>query len=135
MAIDHAKLIEALNESDPGVQWFADIKLQTVRKVSLQDPQGIERFKRDMAADAKRFVQIPKKTGPERYAELQGFIKIVADKALASKLTDALSSPAPYREFRLLLERKAKEKRQFDNYLKSCSQKRLENFLKLTHLG
>ncbi len=135
MAIDQAKLIEALNESDPGVQWFADIKLQTVRKVSLQDPQGIERFKRDMAADAKRFVQIPKKTGPERYAELQGFIKIVADKALAAKLADALSSPAPYREFRLLLERKAKEKRQFDNYLKSCSQKRLESFLKLTHLG
>ncbi|MGM9998948.1 MAG: UPF0158 family protein [Candidatus Bruticola sp.] len=135
MAIDQEKLIEALNESDPGTQWFADIKLQTVRKVSLKDPQSIEKFKRDLAADARRFVKIPKRSSEERYAELQGFIKIVADKALASKLTDALSSPAPFREFRLLLERKAKEKRQLDAYLKSCSQKRLNNFLKTTHLG
>ena len=134
MAIDERKLIEALNEGDPNAQWFADVKQQTVRKVTLQDQQSIEQFKRDLAADSRRFVKIPKRTGAERYAELQGFIRLVADKSLADKLSEALSSPSPYREMHRLLERKAKEKRQFEAYLKECSLKRLRSFLKLTHL-
>lgn len=135
MAIDKQKLLNALNESDPEVQWFADLKLQNVRALSLKDPQGIERFRREMAADAKRFVQVPKRTSRERYAELEGFIKVVSDPALQKRLREALQSPSPQREFRLALERKAKEQRQFEAYLQECSLKRLREFQSLNYLG
>ena len=116
MAIDKQKLLNALNESDPEVQWFADLKLQNVRALSLKDPQGIERFRREMA-------------------ELEGFIKVVSDPALQKRLREALQSPSPQREFRLALERKAKEQRQFEAYLQECSLKRLREFQSLNYLG
>lgn len=134
MALDKNKLIEALNEGDPGTQWFLDAKTKTVRKVSLSDPRGIEQFKRDIAGDAQRFVKIPKRTSEERYTELEGFIRQISDKALQAKLSEALSSPSPYREFRLLMERRSKEQRQFENYLNACAQKRLQDFLKTTSI-
>ncbi|MBQ7528305.1 hypothetical protein IJT10_00160 [bacterium] len=134
MAIDKNKLMEALSETDAETQWFADLKLQTLRKVCLRDPQTIENFKRDFAKDPQRFLKIPKRSSQERYQELQNFIGLIADKNLQKRLTEALASHAPHREFRLAMERKVKEQRQFAAYERECAQKRLANFLKLNHL-
>jgi len=134
MAVDKQKLLEALNETDPGTQWFVDRKLQSVRKVSLQDPQGIEAFKRDLAKDPSRFIKIDKRSGIERRSELEGFIKIVADPKLQQVLREALHSPAPHRAFRLAMERKSKEQRQFAEYEKKCAEKRLQDFLKSNNI-
>ncbi|MBQ7503461.1 hypothetical protein IJT93_12265 [bacterium] len=134
MAVDKQKLLEALNETDPGTQWFVDKKLQTVRKVSLQDPQSIESFKRDLAKDPSRFIKVDKRSGLERRSELEGFIKIIADPKLQQVLREALHSPAPHRAFRMALERKNKEQRQFADYQDKCAQKRLQDFLKLNNI-
>lgn len=134
MAINKSELMKALSETDAEVQWFFDLKLRTLRKICLREPQTIENFKRDFAKDPQRFLKIPKRSSQERYQELQDFIKLVADKNLQKKLTEALASPAPHREFRLAMERKVKEQRQFAAYESECAQKRLANFLKLNHL-
>lgn len=135
MAFDYKKLEEALNETDPETQWFADRKLQTVRRICLQDKQSIESFKRDLLKEPSRFIKIDKRTAAERRTELEIFIKKVADKKLQEVLSEAMHSPAPHRAFRLALERKAKEQRQFAAYEAEASRLRLQNFLKLNNLS
>lgn len=135
MVIDKKKLLEAMAETDPEVQYFVDRKLGTLRKVSLKEPETIARFKEDFAKDQKRFLKIPKRSGAEKYAELNNFIKLVADAALRKKFSEALMGPNPHREFRLLMERRFKEQHQWEEYCKKLAEERLADFLKVSHLG
>ncbi len=134
MPVDRAKLQEAMLDTDPETQYFVDARTGRVLGVTLKDPAGLARFKADLAADPKRFVQVARPTGKERFAELQAFVAGVADPTLRTRLQGALASPSPYRELNLALEGRFKEKRQWEAFRRQQVDRRMADFLKLTGL-
>ncbi len=135
MPVERAKLQEAMLDTDPENQYFVDARTGRVLRVTLKDPAGLARFKTDLAADPKRFVQVARPTGRERFAELQAFVASVADPTLRTRLQGALASPSPYRELNLALEGRFKEKRQWEAFRRQQVDKRMADFLKLTGLA
>ena len=135
MSVDRPRLQEAMLDPDPESQYFVDARTGKVVKVSLKDPAGLQRFKADLAADARRFVQVPRPSGREKYAELQEFVASLADPALKARLQGVLASANPYRELQLALERRFKEQRQWDAFRRQKVEKRMADFLKLSGLS
>lgn len=134
MAVDRKKLAAAMADNDGSVQYFVDTHTGSISKVSLQDMAAIQKIKQDLQKDPKRYVRIPKRSGREKYADLEGFIKLIADVNLRGKLTECLGSPNPYRDIRLALERRYKEQRQYDAYQAQLVERRVEDFLRSTGL-
>ena len=135
MPVDRAKLQEAMLDTDPETQYFVDSRTSRVVKVTLKDPAGVQRFRTEVAAEPKRFVQVTRPSGREKFAELQEFIASVADPALKSRLQGALAGTNPYRELHLALERRFKEQRQWEEFRKRKVEKRMADFLKLSGLS
>lgn len=135
MPVDRARLQEAMLDTDPETQYFVDARGGRVVKVSLKDPAGLQRFKAELQGDPKRFVQVPRPSGREKYADLREFAGVVADPVLKKRIQDALAAPSPYQELRLALERRFKEQRQWEDFRKRKVEKRMVDFLKLSGLS
>ncbi len=135
MPVDRARLQEAMLDPDPETQYFVDSRTGRVLRVTLKDPQGLARFKADLAAEPRRFVQVPRPSGREKYAELAGFVAAVADPVLKKRLQAVLASPNPYRELNLALERRFKEQRQWEEFRRREVARRMADFLKLSGLS
>lgn len=134
MAVDRPKLQEALADPDPENQYFVDSQSGAVQKVSLKDPAGLARFKAQITADPKRFVQVPKPSARDRLAELQEFMQTLTDPHLKSELQRALAAPSPFREVNQAFERRFTQKRAWDEFRKKRTELRLAAFLKTSGL-
>lgn len=130
MAVDRPKLLEAISDPDPENQYFVDTRSGGVLKVSLKDPAGLQRFKTQVAAEPKRYVQVKKATAQDRIAELQEFMAALTDPHLKAELQRALAAPSPFREVNNAFERRFPQKRAWDEFRKKKNEQRLASFLK-----
>lgn len=135
MAVDRPKLMEALSDPDPETQFFVDTRSGAVLKVSLKDPAGLQRFKAQITAEPKRFVQVPKPAARDRIAELQEFMANLTDPHLKAELQRALTAPSPFREVSLAFERRFPQKRAWDEFRRKKTEQRLATFLKTSGLS
>jgi hypothetical protein len=135
MPVDRARLQEAMLDPDPETTYFVDSRTGKVVRVTLKDPQGLARFKAELTTEPRRFVQVPRPSGREKYAELSEFIASVADSAFKKRLQAVLASPNPYRELNLALEQRFKEQRQWKEFRRRQAARRMADFLKLSGLN
>ncbi|CAN0400500.1 unnamed protein product [Phaeothamnion confervicola] len=128
--VDKKKLIDALDEQDPGKLYFIDRQTAVITMLTLEDKAGFERMKKMLAVDAKRFSQVPKSDASQNLAELEKFIAMVHDPRLKETLTRCLSAHRPFREFRDVLATKVKEKREWDVFHRKNLEDKAVRFLK-----
>lgn len=134
MAIDKMKLIQALDEVNPGKVHFVDRNTGQVLLVTLEDKPGFEKMKKMLAADPGRYTQVPKNDTQQNLTELEGFIAVVHDPKLKELLKRAMVAHKPFREFQDILSTKVKEKREWDAFHKKNLEDRAERFIKSSGL-
>jgi hypothetical protein len=128
--VDKKKLVEALDEQDPGKLYFIDRQTAAISLVTLEDKVGFDRMKKMLAVDPHRFSQIPKSDASQNLAELEKFITMVHDPRLKETLIRTLGAHRPFREFRDVLATKVKEKREWDTFHRKNLEERALRFLK-----
>lgn len=130
MPIDRAKLMQALDEVNPGKVYFVDRQTGQITLVTLEDKVTFEKMKKMLATDPGRFSQVPKNDTRQNMAELEGFIAQVHDPKLKEILKRALTSHKPFREFQDALQTKIKEKREWEAFHKKSLEERADRFIK-----
>lgn len=135
MKVDRQQLLVAIANTDGETQYFVDLHTGQVRRVTLKEPDTVARIKADATKDPKRFQRVPLRSGREKVAELHEFAQSITDARLRAQIEQAISFPNPHREIRLLLERRGREMRMWETFLKSSDQRRMMTFLKLTGLS
>lgn len=134
MPVDRSKLMEAFSDPDPENQYFVDTRTGGVLKLSLKDPAGLQRFKTQLGAEPKRFVQVQKPAARDRIAELEAFMATLTDPHLKAELQRALAAPSPFREVNQAFERRFPQKRAWDEFRKKRNEQRVAAFLKSSGL-
>lgn len=128
--IDRKALVQAMDDQEAGNVYFIDRKTFKVNRYTLKDLAGLESLKQAMKADPQRFAQVPKPDPKENFAEAEAFITTVHDPKLKEALKRAMVSHRPFREFRDLLQTKAKEKREWEAFHSKNLAERAERLVK-----
>ncbi len=128
--IDMPNLLKALDEQDPGKRHFIDRQTGKILSVTVSDMPSLEKMQKMLKAEPQRYSAVPRQEARDNFAELEEFVEPIKDMALKNQLKKALSSHAPFREFRDVIDRRFTDKRNWEAFHTKKLEERAARFIK-----
>lgn len=128
--VDMPNLLKALDETDPGKRHFLDRTTGKILTVTVSDKDSLEKMQKLLKAEPQRYSGVPRSEARDNFEELEGFVEPIKDMALKAQLKKALSSHAPFREFRDVIDRRFADKRNWEAYHTKNLEAKAQRFVK-----